>query len=158
MKYYISIISFGEKMRISFYVRKEIKNKIKKLAQYSGSYYGAIKDLIKAGLYLLEHGLKPEHITLLSHLGEPPIDEVERELRSGLDSGIEVVVKRLADTLDSFISNIVITSEYLVTRYFGKGAFKIIAEHRRKFEEMKKEQEEKRDILSELEEIEELTK
>jgi len=145
-------------MRISFYVRKEIKEKIESLAEYSGSYYGAIKDLIRAGLYLIEHGLKPEHIVLLSHLSEPPIDDAEKEFRSGLDEGIENILRKLANILDSFISNLVITSEYLVTRYFGKGAFKIIAEHRRKFEEIKKERDKKKDVLSELEEIEELTK
>ena len=134
-------------MRISFYVRKEIKDKIEKLSQYSGSFYGAIKDLIRAGLYLLGHGLKPEHIVLLSHLNELPIDDVEKELRSGLDDGIETVVKKLADILDSFILNLVVASEYLVMRYFGKSALKIIAEYRKKFEEVRKEREEKKDIL-----------
>ena len=138
-------------MRISLYLKKEIRDDFAGLAKYYSKYYDVIRDIINAVRYLLKHGLKPEHIIVLAKLLNPPADNVEKELRAGLDDVIEKILRKLASIIDSFLTNVAVTSDYILARFFDQNTIDVIVKYKKNFEKTRKKEERKVDILSEIE-------
>jgi len=141
-------------MRIAFYLDKKYEKIVDNVSRFFGSKYNLAKTLFLTGLFLLAHGLEPEHLVIISRLLEEPADEVEKEMREGLEKGIEIHVRKIASLIDSFIENLVATSEYIIGRYFGANAFKIIAKYKRRLKRLKEEKEAEK--WKEIEEIGEI--
>ena len=137
-------------MRVSFYLKKEIKEEMKKVAELTGSYYNAVKESIRAVALLLKLGLNPECIVVLSKLLDEP-DPVEKELREGLDSALIQIIGKLNSIIESFLTNLVLTSEFIIGKYFPRNPVPIVSKYKRRFEEMRNKEERKVDILSEIE-------
>jgi len=143
-------------MRIAFYLDKKYEKIVDDVSRFFGSKYNLAKTLFLVGLFMLTHGLEPEHLVIISKLLENPIDEVEKELREGLEKGIEIHIKRIASLVDSFIRNLVMTGEYIVGWYFGKSAPKVIVKYRRKIRELRERKKEEKIMWKEIEEIGEI--
>jgi len=110
--------------------------------------------MIRACGYLMMHGLKPEHIVLISRFLDKPSDTVEDELRSGMDKTFERILGKISAILDSFLVNVSITAEYLIGKYFNNAA-EIVSKYR-KIGLARRKRKEKTDISKTLSEIEEI--
>jgi len=140
-------------VKISLYIRKDLRQYIERMVKYSGSTTNAIRDMIRACAYLMEHGLKPEHIILISRFLDSPSDNVEKEFRSGMDKTFERILGKISAILDSFLVNASITAEYLIGKYFNNAA-EIVSKYRKiGLTRKRKERTNISKTLSEIEEI-----